>query len=163
MNPRIFREYDIRGVYPDDLGPETVHDIGRALGTEALTRHGGSATRAVVHDCRLSSPTLRDALIAGLVPTGSHVAYVVDAPTPLLYFAVHDLDLDGGVQITGSHNPPEYNGFKMLLGKDALHGKDIEALRDRIEHNQLVQGSGSVRTHPIMDRYLDWVTQNIEM
>jgi len=162
MNPDIFREYDIRGVVEDDLTPDVVRDIGRALGSEAATQQ--AETLAVGRDCRASSEDLRDALIDGITSTGLDVVDVGEVPTPLLYFAVHHHGLDGGVQITGSHNPPEYNGFKMLLGQDAIHGDGIAALRVRIEDEAFVEApSGEVHERPIGETYVDWVADHIEL
>jgi phosphomannomutase/phosphoglucomutase len=91
----------------------------------------------VGRDCRVSSQRLRDALVEGLLETGRHVVKIEVGPTPLLYFAVHHLDADGGVMVTGSHNPPEDNGFKILVGKGTLHGDEIKALAERIERRRL--------------------------
>lgn len=163
MNPGIFREYDIRGVVETELTPEVVRDIGRALGSEAIER--GARSLAVGRDCRLSSPSLRDSLVEGLSSTGLAVVDLGEVPTPLLYFGVHYLELDGGVQITGSHNPPEYNGFKMLLGREAIHGASIAALRSRIEARRFVEApaAGSVESRPIAATYIDWVANSVSL
>ena len=118
MNPLIFRAYDIRGVAEIDLVPEVVEGIGRAIGT--LARRRGATTFAVGRDCRLSGPRIRDDLVRGLVATGLEVHDLGVVPTPLLYFGVHHRGYGGGIQITGSHNPPEFNGFKSMVGKDTL-------------------------------------------
>jgi phosphomannomutase/phosphoglucomutase len=127
----IFREYDIRGVADRDMPDDVARDIGRGLAT--MLSNGGQAPRlAVGRDCRLSSPRLHAALIAGLTAHGTHVVDIGIGPTPLLYFAVHTLGTDGGVMITGSHNPAEDNGFKVMRGKASFFGKDIQDLRELI-------------------------------
>jgi phosphomannomutase / phosphoglucomutase len=130
--PFIFREYDIRGVADRDMPDDVARDIGRALGT--MLAQGARPPRlALGRDCRLSSPRLHAALIEGLTAQGVQVVDVGVGPTPLLYFAVHTLDTDGGVMITGSHNPAEDNGFKVMRGKASFFGKDIQDLRELIE------------------------------
>ena len=131
MNLQVFRQYDIRGHAERDFGDDFVDALGRALGTFYAKR--GLKRIAVGRDCRLSSPRLHEALCVGLRETGVNIVDIGVGPTPLLYFAVHHLDLDGGVQITGSHNPPDENGFKMMVGKDSLYGADIIELRDTME------------------------------
>jgi len=144
-----FREYDIRGVADRDLSDDLVHGIGRALAAEI-----GGATIAVGRDCRTSSDRLFGALTDGLVKSGCQVVDIGVGPTPLLYFAAHHLGSDGAVMITGSHNPPEDNGFKMMRGKAALFGADIQSLRVRIEDSAYTSGSGSIRTEDIEDAYI---------
>jgi len=131
VNPHVFRQYDIRGHAERDFDDDFVRDLGLSLGTFFSKR--GLWRVAVGRDCRLSSPRLHRALTAGLVETGMHVVDIGIGPTPLLYFAVHQLDLEGGVQITGSHNPPDENGFKMMVGKASLYGDDITELRTAME------------------------------
>ncbi|MBW2463794.1 MAG: phosphomannomutase, partial [Deltaproteobacteria bacterium] len=131
MSAHIFREYDIRGVADRDLPTDLVTDLGRALGT-FLSREGRKRI-AVARDCRLSSPRLHAALTTGLLETGLTLVDIGMTPTPLMYFTVFSQDLGGGVQITGSHNPPEDNGFKMMKGKASLYGRDVQALRQMIE------------------------------
>ncbi|MGB8332843.1 MAG: phosphomannomutase/phosphoglucomutase [Polyangiales bacterium] len=131
MNPHVFRQYDIRGHAARDFDDDFVHALGLSLGTFYAKR--GLHRIAVGRDCRLSSPRLHQALCAGLLETGLKLVDIGVGPTPLLYFAVHDLDLDGGIQITGSHNPPAENGFKMMVGKGSLYGDDIVELRTIME------------------------------
>ncbi|KPK16220.1 MAG: phosphomannomutase [Myxococcales bacterium SG8_38] len=140
MNPDTFRQYDIRGHADRDLGDELVRDLGLSLGTFYAKR--GLQRIAVGRDCRVSSPRLHQALCAGLLEAGMHITDIGVGPTPLLYFAVHHLDLDGGVQITGSHNPPEENGFKMMVGKGSLYGGAIDELRTTIERRSFHSASG---------------------
>ena len=130
LSPAIFREYDIRGVADRDLTSPVVHAIGRAFGERM--QEGASAARvAVARDCRLSSPRLHEALVAGLLAAGCRVIDVGVGPTPLLYFAAHHLVTDGAIMITGSHNPPDENGLKMMRGLAPFFGADIVALRQR--------------------------------
>ena len=140
MNPHVFREYDIRGHAERDFGDTFVRALGLSLGTFFTKR--GLRRIGVGRDCRLSSPRLHEALCAGLMETGLQLVDIGVGPTPLLYFAVHELDLDGGVQITGSHNPPDENGFKMMVGKGSLYGNDIEELRTVMENERFVRAPG---------------------
>ena len=126
INPKIFREYDIRGIVGQDLDETVVEILGRAMGTFFLGR--GQKDVAVGQDCRLSSPGFGRALIRGLLATGCDVADLGVVPTPLLYFSVFFKKKEAGVMITGSHNPPEHNGFKMMSGEDTLYGTTIQAL-----------------------------------
>lgn len=161
-NPHVFREYDIRGVAERDFPDDFVESLGRALGTLWLRR--GARRVAVGRDCRLSSPRLHAALSAGLLSTGLELHDIGMAPTPLLYFTVFHYDLDGGVQITGSHNPPEDNGFKMMAGKATLSGRDIAELRAMVERSDFVSQSGGrvVPTDP-MPAYVGFVRGNIRL
>ena len=131
MNPYIFREYDIRGKVPEELNQETVYQLGLAFGT--YYHESGAKRITLGRDCRLSSPDLRDSLRAGLVDSGVHVLDVGMVPTPLLYFSLYHLEVDGGVQITGSHNPPDYNGFKVGIGKTTIYGKEIQKFQNTFE------------------------------
>jgi phosphomannomutase/phosphoglucomutase len=140
LNPHVFRQYDIRGHAERDFGDDFVRALGLSLGTFYSKR--GLRHIAVGRDCRLSSPRLHEALCAGLLETGLKVVDIGIGPTPLLYFAVHDLDLDGGVQITGSHNPPDENGFKMMVGKGSLYGDDIVELRAFMENERFHRAGG---------------------
>ncbi|MCB9506244.1 MAG: phosphomannomutase/phosphoglucomutase, partial [Myxococcales bacterium] len=161
MNPNIFRAYDIRGVADTDLNSDVAKAIGRALGT--MARRRGAETFAVGRDCRLSGPRVRADLVEGLVSTGLHVIDVGEVPTPLLYFSVFHRNYGGGVQVTGSHNPPEFNGFKSMIGKSTLHGDEIQELRELIEAGDFVTGEGSLSSDPIQADYIDWVAANIEL
>ncbi|MDX9720501.1 MAG: phosphomannomutase/phosphoglucomutase [Myxococcota bacterium] len=161
MNPSIFREYDIRGIVERDFPLELVVQLGRAIGSAVRQAEGKRI--AVGHDCRLSSPTLVAALHEGVRAAGVDVVDVGQVPTPVLYFAVQQLQLDGGVQLTGSHNPPEYNGFKILVGKSTIHGDAIQALRRRIESQDFFEGSGSLERYDISTPYIDWIANNIKL
>lgn len=142
VNPHVFRQYDIRGHADRDFSDDFVRALGLSLGTFYSKR--GSRRVAVGRDCRLSSPRLHAALCAGLIDAGLHVVDIGVGPTPLLYFAVHHLDLDGGVQITGSHNPPDENGFKMMVGKGSLYGDDIAELRAVMDNGSFHRAPGGL-------------------
>jgi phosphomannomutase/phosphoglucomutase len=157
-----FREYDIRGVADRDLTDDVALGIGRALGTMCAER--GKRRIVVGRDCRLSSRRLRDALVQGLVETGRHVIEIEVGPSPLLYFAVHHLDADGGVMVTGSHNPPEDNGFKILIGKDTVHGADIRALGERVQRGEYTRAAGGhIERKQVSDAYIAFMRGNIRL
>ena len=154
IHPGIFRQYDIRGIVDRDLTIEAATAIGRAYATLVRNR-GIEGTVSVGRDNRPSGGMLRDALVEGLTSAGANVVDIGVVPTPLLYWSLHHLSVIGGIQITGSHNPPEYNGFKLCVGHDSLHGDGILALRQLIERGDLATGSGSVRSERVIDRYVD--------
>jgi phosphomannomutase / phosphoglucomutase len=159
INPKIFREYDIRGIVGQDLDDEAVEILGRAMGTYFLGR--GQNDVAVGRDVRLSSPGFSRALIRGLTSTGCDVADLGVVPTPLLYFSVFHRKIQAGVMITGSHNPPEHNGFKMMSGEETLYGKTIQALYEIVRKGVFPQGQGRVRPLDIVPEYLDYVAGNV--
>lgn len=144
LKPTIFREYDIRGVADTELASPDVKQLGRALGTY-LQRHAGRRVN-IGCDCRLSSGRLRDAVLAGLAASGCEVTNIGTVPTPVLYYSAVHLKADGAVMITGSHNPPEFNGFKTVCGSGTIHGEEIQQVRRMIETDDLASGEGSVRT-----------------
>ena len=153
LNSTIFREYDIRGIAETDLVSDGIEELGRAIGTY-IGRHAGKKI-ALGRDVRLSSDRLRDALSSGLLASGCDVVDVGVVPTPLLYFAARHLDCDGGVMITGSHNPAEYNGFKIVMGSGTIHGSSIQDLRKMIEAGDLASGQGSISEYDIVTPYVD--------
>nr|WP_245800959.1 phosphomannomutase/phosphoglucomutase [Halomonas utahensis] len=155
----IFRAYDIRGVVGDSLTPEIVETIGRAIGSEALQRQQQSI--CVGYDGRHSSPDLAEALTRGILATGVDVIRIGRVPTPVLYFATHHLETGSGVMITGSHNPPEYNGLKMMLGGDTLAGDAIQALLTRIRNHQLEDGQGQRSERDVRKAYIDTIVGDI--
>ncbi len=160
MNPRVFREYDIRGNADRDLGSDFVTDLGRAIGTHLV--RAGKKKIALGRDCRVHSPRLHEALLAGLATTGLEIVDVGVVPTPQLYFAVFHLDVDGGVQITGSHNPPEDNGFKILRGKSTIHGAEIQALRKLVETRDFVSAAPrQLSTRNLDEAYIAEIKQRI--
>ena len=131
MNPYIFRKYDIRGIVETDLTPEVVTDLGRAFGAYVI-RNGGNQV-SISGDIRLTTPRLIDNFLQGLLDTGVTVLDLGIVPTPANYFSMFYLDVDGAVQITGSHNPPEFNGFKLSYQQRAFYGDQIQDLRKLIE------------------------------
>lgn len=162
MNPHVFRQYDIRGNAERDFSDELVHALGKSLGTFFAKRDKRRV--GVGRDCRLSSPRLHEALCRGLVETGVSVVDVGIGPTPLLYFAVHHFDLDGGIQITGSHNPPDENGFKMMVGKASLFGDDIAELRSTIENGAFHQAPhGTIETADPIPAYVEHAVRDIDL
>ena len=162
MNRHVFRQYDIRGNADRDFSSEFVQALGLSLGTFYSKR--GLERIAVGRDCRLSSPRLHEALCDGLLRTGLELIDIGVGPTPLLYFAVHHLDLDGGIQITGSHNPPEENGFKMMVGKSSLYGDHITQLRDTMTERAFRRASGAtIRAVDPRPAYVDHALGDIEL
>jgi phosphomannomutase/phosphoglucomutase len=154
MNTNIFREYDIRGIVGQHLTDETVATLGRALGT--FFRQNNARRIAIGYDARMSSPRFRDLLVAGLNATGCDAVLIGKVPTPVLYYAVFTKDVDGGVMITGSHNPPDHNGFKVCLGKATLFGPQIQEIKDiALSGNFTVgkRGAGAVEEIEILDEY----------
>jgi phosphomannomutase / phosphoglucomutase len=157
----IFKAYDIRGVVGKSLTPEFAESIGHAIGSEAKKR--GSPRFAVGRDGRLSGPALVEALARGLTQAGCDVIDIGQAPTPVLYFATHHLGTGSGISVTGSHNPPDYNGFKIMIGGDTLSGEAILALRERLERNDLVSGNGTVSRTDVRQAYLDRITGDVKL
>ncbi|HEY2931092.1 MAG TPA: phosphomannomutase/phosphoglucomutase [Acidobacteriota bacterium] len=151
MNNAIFREYDIRGVADRDLTDEVVSNIGRAFGSRLAGK--GKKTVTVGRDCRLSSDRIRDAMVRGLQDAGLNVTDIGVVATPVLYFSLYRLNPDGGVMITGSHNPADQNGLKLCDGKEALHGPEIQEIREAIEKQQYSKGSGSVTSKELLPDY----------
>jgi phosphomannomutase/phosphoglucomutase len=157
----IFKAYDIRGIVEDTLTEAGVETIGRAIGSEARAR--GSDTVVIGRDGRLSGPALAAALARGLRASGVNVIDIGQVATPMLYYAAHELGTLSGVMVTGSHNPPQYNGLKMMLAGDTLAGEAIGALRMRIAGNDLATGSGGLRKHDIRNAYLERITGSIKL
>jgi phosphomannomutase/phosphoglucomutase len=157
----IFKAYDIRGIVGKTLTEAGTRAIGQAIGSEAIAR--GLPTIAVGRDGRLSGPALSQALIEGIRGSGCHVVDVGMVATPMLYFAAHQRANSSGVMVTGSHNPPEYNGLKILLGGESLSGDTILALRQRIENNRLETGAGSLLHHDIAEEYLTRIVGDVKL
>ncbi|RMH37583.1 MAG: phosphomannomutase/phosphoglucomutase [Nitrospirae bacterium] len=153
----IFREYDIRGVVGTELTPQMAESLGRAYAT--MGRNHRVRTVTVGRDGRLTSPSLRDALVAGLTAGGLDVLDIGVCTTPLLYFSLYHRPVEGGIMVTGSHNAAEYNGFKLCLGKEALHGSAIQELRTIMERGDFTDGHGRVKDSPILDEYLAYLRQ----
>ena len=160
ISPGIFRQYDIRGIYGKDLTVEAAEAIGRGYAI-ILAEHGLAGAVAVGRDNRPSGDALRDALVRGLTSTGLDVVDIGVVPTPLLYWALHNLPVVAGIQITGSHNPPEYNGFKCCVGTGSLHGEGILHLRDIIARGTFPTGAGKVSHEAVADRYIADVAARI--
>ncbi len=161
IDPSILRAYDIRGIIGKTLTPEVVHWLGRAIGSEAAVRN--QQTIVVGYDGRHSSPELAAALREGLMAAGRHVIDIGRVPTPVVYFATHYLDSHAGVVVTGSHNPSDYNGVKIVLGGESLSGGAIQALGRRIESGDLHRGSGEVERQDILAAYRERVLQDIAL
>ena len=157
----IFREYDIRGIVGDQLTPEVARAIGQAIATLGWDRLGRAPRLAVGRDNRPSGPGLAHGLLSGIEAVGGHGVDVGELPTPALYFATHVFNVDGGVQVTGSLNPPEFNGFKCVLGGDAVAGADIQDLRRLIEEGRTPgrPGGGRSEEGSVLPRYRDAIVQ----
>ncbi|NVL90924.1 MAG: phosphomannomutase/phosphoglucomutase [Desulfobacterales bacterium] len=161
MNPEIFREYDIRGVVDKDLTDQDVVLIGKAFGT--YLRGNDRCKVTVGRDCRLSSENYHDLVIEGLLATGCDVVDIGVCPTPVFYFSIRELKKEGGIMVTASHNPPEYNGFKLCNGYDTLFGSEIQKLHQIIDSGAFAEGSGSVETAEVMTSYKNSLRENIRL
>ncbi len=152
--PSIFREYDIRGIAETELSSPGIEQLGRALGTY-IRRHGGGNRINIGRDCRLSSSRLRDALLEGLLAAGCDVTDIGVVPTPVLYYSKQRLQSDGAIMITGSHNPPEYNGFKSMCGDGTLHGAAIQRVRELVEGQDFERGAGRQTSVDVVTPYVE--------
>jgi len=159
VNPQIFRQYDVRGIVDRDLTPEVVEILGRGYGTYVAAK--GVKKVSVGYDARLSSPSFCEALTRGIVSTGVDVVQIGLVPTPTLYFSLFDLDVGGGVMITGSHNPPEFNGFKLGLGKTTIYGDEIQNVLQIIQSGQFAQGKGQVTEQDVGPAYMEEVARRV--
>ncbi len=160
FNPTILREYDIRGVVGDTLGEADATAIGRAF-ARLLSERGGRRV-AVGYDGRLSSPALAAALIDGLTKSGAAVVGVGLGPTPMLYFAAFTLDVDAGIMITGSHNPADYNGFKMMIDKKPFYGADIQRLGEVAAAGDFIAGAGTVEERSVSAAYIERLARDYD-
>ena len=161
LDSDIFRAYDIRGLVGNSLTADVAYEIGRAIGSEAYYR--GEQAVLVGYDGRLSSPELAAAMIRGLKSTGRDVKDLGQVPTPVLYFATQDLGINSGVMVTGSHNPSEYNGFKIVLAGETLAGEAIDGLRQRIESGDMLTGEGSVEHTAVLPDYIERVKSDVQV
>jgi len=162
IKPEIFRQYDIRGIVDNDLTPETVELLGKGMGT--YFRRRSKKRVALGWDCRLSSPAFSEYLSKGLQSTGCDVIHLGMIPTPLLYFSIYYKNMDAGVMITGSHNPPEYNGFKMMSGKDTLFGDNIQDILKLIVSEDFIQEKGAqASSYNIVPEYQEYVLKDIKL
>ena len=157
----IFKAYDIRGIVSKTLTADYVQAIGHAIGSEARER--GQTAVVVARDGRLSGPEFSQALASGLCAAGIDVIDIGQAPTPVLYFATHHFNTGSGVAITGSHNPPDYNGLKIMLGGETLSGAAITALRTRILNGVLTHGAGRVRSADVMSAYIERIVSDVTL
>ncbi|MEE8495309.1 MAG: phosphomannomutase/phosphoglucomutase, partial [Xanthomonadales bacterium] len=157
----IFRAYDIRGVVGKTLDAGIARQVGQALGTVVLERNAGPAV--VARDGRLSGPYLLDAMIEGITSTGCDVLDIGAVPTGVLYYAAHELAAGSGVMITGSHNPPDYNGFKIMVGGDSVHGKELADFYRRITEGDIQAGAGIVQQENVLPQYIERIAQDIQL
>jgi phosphomannomutase len=160
FNPTSLREYDIRGVYGETLVDEDGYGVGRTFGT--LVRRAGGGRVAVCRDGRLSSPALAESLVRGLTESGVDVVRIGIGPTPMLYYAEAELGVDGGIMITGSHNPGTYNGFKMVLRHSAFFGAQIQELGRMAAAADWEEGAGSVADEEVIDLYVDRLVRDFD-
>ena len=160
-DPAIFRAYDIRGVVDLNFSPEVVYEIGRAIGSEARAR--GEQAVIVGRDGRLSGLDLQASLTRGLRASGVNVKDIGQVPTPVLYFAAQTLDTRSAVMLTGSHNPPDYNGMKIVLAGDTLYGDGIQRLRERIDNNEFESGDGQYEQLDMVAKYIERVRKDVQI
>jgi phosphomannomutase/phosphoglucomutase len=162
MNKVIFREYDIRGDVEQDLADAVVRDIGRAFAAYMAER--GKKKASLGRDCRLSSEHFRDLIVEGMVEGGLDIVDLGLVPTPLFYYSLFTLDVEGGIMITGSHNPPSMNGFKVAFGKSTIFGEEIQYLGELIEEKRFVHGKGSYSEYKgILEDYYRFLRSNIKL
>jgi len=161
MNPHVFREYDVRGIVDIDLNEEFIVNLGRSIGTYAL--HNNVKTMTVGRDCRLSSDDYHRYLIQGLNAAGIDTIDIGLCATPMLYFSIRHCHAGGGVMITGSHNPPEFNGFKICIGYDSIHGGQIQELRKIMEADHYASGKGTSRTEDITEVYQNYLFDHVKI
>jgi phosphomannomutase / phosphoglucomutase len=161
MNPHVFREYDVRGVVDQDLTGDFVLNLGRAIGTYAKRNH--VTTMTVGRDCRFSSDDYGRLIIQGLNAAGIHTIDIGLCATPMLYFSIRHLNTGGGVMITGSHNPPEFNGFKICIGYDSIYGEQIQELRKIMDEDRYSSGSGNKQSKDITTIYQDYLFNNVKV
>ncbi len=164
IQSRIFRQYDIRGIWEDDLTVEAVRAIGTAYAFYLNEqRQKSGMTVSIGYDARLSSPTIAEALTDVITASGINVINIGMCPTPLQYFSLHHMEVDGGIMITGSHNPSEYNGMKLSVGKETLYGDKIQDILKLIREGKKIEGAapGTARKHEIIPDYLDYIIPKI--
>ncbi len=162
LKPEIFREYDIRGIVDKDLNPGNVELLGKGIGT--YFRQKGKKEVVLGKDCRLSSQPYSEALVKGLHSTGCRVVDLGVIPTPLLYFIIYYKEKESGVMITGSHNPPEYNGFKIMVGEETLYGEEIQKIYQVIKSKDFFKEREDFKGYyDIKPEYVDYVTKNVSL
>ncbi len=161
LNPEIFRQYDIRGIAGKDMTDEDVELLGKGIGTY-LARQGNTFI-AVGHDCRETADSYTERVIDGLMSVGCRVVNIGMCPTPVSYFAIRHLKTQGCVMVTASHNPPEYNGFKICSGVDSVYGEQIQTIRKLIDARDFDQGEGSQEDYEILPPYIEYIIDNIQL
>lgn len=161
INPYIFREYDIRGVVDKDLSDEVVENIGK--GFSAYIANQGAKSVSVGGDVRLSTNRFLKQLIKGITESGIDVINIGQVPTPVQYFSMHELDVDAGIMITGSHNPPEFNGFKLSLFNSPVFGTEIQKIKEIIQNAHFISGNGSYQELDIKEKYKKYLLSNINI
>ena len=161
MNPKVFREYDVRGVVGKDLDEAFVYELGQAIGTYAAEH--GVREMTLGRDCRLSSETFAACIKRGLLTTGIRVIDIGLCATPMLYFSIRHLQTGGGIMVTGSHNPPEFNGFKICIGPDTIYGEDIQKLKNIIENRSFISGNGTEKALNVTQAYHDFIMNNVSI
>ena len=159
MNPEMFREYDIRGIAGKDMTEADVVLIGKGVGT--FLQRNGCSILTVGRDCRLTSDLYSQKIIEGLLSTGCDAIDIGVCPTPVLYFSIRHLDQEGAVMVTASHNPGEYNGFKLCLGTDSIHGQDIQKILEIINKKDFTRGRGSSSTADVVPAYRAYIENDI--
>lgn len=161
MNPEVFREYDVRGIVDRDLNPDFVYLLGLAIGTYAIRRNVRQMTLG--RDCRLSSEAYHDTVSRGIRATGVNIIDIGLCATPMLYFSIRHFQAGGGIMITGSHNPPDFNGFKICIGPDTIYGDQIQELRRIIESGTFATGEGDFRREDITRTYQDYLFRHVDI
>lgn len=161
INPQIFREYDIRGIVGRDVDAEVFETIGKAYGTHV--KDYGGKTVSMGRDCRISSAELAKAMARGINSVGVDVIDIGLVTTPMLYFSLYNLDVDGGVMITASHNPGEYNGIKMSVGKDSIFGSEIKKIGDIAKSGNFTLDNGALEQRDIRKDYIDFLMNNVSI
>lgn len=161
VNPNIFREYDIRGIVADDLLTDVVELLGKSYASYMIGK--GARTVTVGRDVRTTSLSLKNALVKGMLSTGLNVIDVGEVPTPVLYYSILFFETDGGIMVTGSHNPREYNGFKMCLGLAPIFGEEIQKLKHIIDATDFKSGSGNYREKTVVSQYIEMIKSKIHL
>lgn len=159
INEKIFREYDIRGIADKDLGDDVIYRLASAVGT--FLRRRGAKTITVGRDCRLSSPRIHEAIVSGITKSGIDVIDIGLVPTPMLYFSVIHLKADGGIMITGSHNPGEHNGLKICSGPSTIHGEEIQEIKQIYLKGDFVSGKGTHLFEDVKEAYYHVILRSV--
>lgn len=161
MHPGIFREYDIRGITGEEISEQDANAVGKAYGSMLMGQ--GRKKVSVGRDCRITSEAYSKAFIDGVLSVGCDVVDIGLCPTPVLYFSIHQLSLDGGAMITASHNPPEYNGFKLMSGLDSIHSHGLQDIRKIIENQAYTRGQGTLTKADVISPYMAMIQENITL